>query len=462
MRYFDRREFLKGLLSLGAFVSLSFLLPSCLLKNQQESETATQVTPASSQVPPDSDPSVLAEEKTEIEKAESVAIKKQNPLVLLYSEEINEYRFGIYRLYRGTRFQTFMQFLQENYPEGDNYRILEAEPATDEDLLLLCSQEYIDFTKNYFKAANLGQTCTGNFSEFHSVENKTTISPGKVEEAARLIIGQAKMACDLVHEDKYEKVVSIGGGWHHAKPDYGEAYCVYNDVAFCAKYLMQKYSLERILILDTDAHAGNGTSDYFYDDPRVLLVDLHQDPETIYPNTGFADQIGSGEGKGFTINIPLPVGAGYDSFLLAFEEVVEPVVREFSPQIIIQNCGSDPYKGDRICELGLPLAGFTMIGEKVRKMSEVCNGKVINLINSGYNRKYLPYAWLALLTGLGGIEINPEQLDSFHEASGADFSIESETSVQNALIYARTVEMLGEVKMHHKAYWSSLRQGYSR
>jgi len=159
--------------------------------------------------------------------------------------------------------------------------------------------------------------------------------PGKLEEAARLVIGQAKLAADLVQSGQFNMVVSLGGGLHHARRGYGEGFCLYNDVAFCATYLLEEYNLERILILDTDAHAGNGTSEYFYSSPQVLFIDLHQDPRTLYPGTGFAPDTGIGEGKGFTVNVPMPVYAGNDSYRLVFDEIVGPLAEEFKPQIII-------------------------------------------------------------------------------------------------------------------------------
>ena len=92
---------------------------------------------------------------------------------------------------------------------------------------------------------------------------------------------------------------------HHARRSYGAGFCIYNDVALCARNLIQKYNLERILILDTDAHAGDGTCEIFYEDPRVLFMDLHQDPHTLYPGTGFAHEIGADNGKGYTANVPM-------------------------------------------------------------------------------------------------------------------------------------------------------------
>ncbi|MFC2024897.1 histone deacetylase family protein [Chloroflexota bacterium] len=366
-------------------------------------------------------------------------------LAILHRQELKEYDFGPGHPFRGNRYEVFPYFLQENLVEDDNYRIIAAEPATDEDLLLICRKEYINFTRDYYQAANAGLSYPGQFSRFHSGDNHPIGKPGKLEEAARLIVGQAKTACDLVQGGKFKKVVSIGGGMHHAHPAYGEGFCLYNDVAFCGSYLIQEHKLERILILDTDAHAGNGTSEYFYEEPRVLFIDLHQDPRSLYPGTGFAYQIGSGDGEGFTINIPMPVYAGYDSYELVFNSIVEPIAQEFNPQIIIRNGGSDPHFADGLTNLGLPIKGFRMIGEKVREMAEVCDGKVIDLIASGYNEEVLPYVWLALISGLGGIELRIEEPESISQRFETDVS------------FTETERVIEEVKRQLKEYWTCLR-----
>ncbi|MFC2052167.1 histone deacetylase family protein [Chloroflexota bacterium] len=366
-------------------------------------------------------------------------------IAILYRQKLKEYDFGPGHPFRGDRYQVFPRFLQEELPEDDNYRILKADGATDEDLLLLCQKNYIDFTREYYGAASAGLSYPGQFHQFHSMDNSPIGKPGKLEEAARLIVGQAKMACQLVQEDRFNKVVSIGGGMHHAHSAYGEGFCIYNDVAFCGLYLMQEYKLERILILDTDAHAGNGTSDYFYEEPGVLFIDLHQDPGTLYPGTGFIHQTGSGNGKGFNINIPMPLYAGHDSYRLALESIVEPVVREFKPQIIIRNGGSDPHFADGLTNLGLPVKGFRMIGEKVREIADICGGKAIDLIASGYNEKVLPYAWLALITGLEGIELSVEEPEPIPQKFSVDSSLDE------------TERMIEAVRSQLKDYWTCLR-----
>lgn len=175
-------------------------------------------------------------------------------------------------------------------------------------------------------------------------------------------------------------------------------------MAFCAKYLLEKYKLDRILILDTDAHCGNGTMEYFWQEPRVLFIDIHQDPRTLYPGTGFLEQIGEGRGSGFTINIPLAPFSGNISYRLIFEEIIEPLVKEFKPQIIIRNGGSDPHFSDPLTNLNLDCRGFKMIGEKVRKLAKICQDREIDLIASGYNLEILPLAWTSLISGILGLE----------------------------------------------------------
>ena len=366
-------------------------------------------------------------------------------IAILYREDLKEYDFGPGHSFRGDRYPMFHSFLREHLPEDDNYRIIEADPASDEDLLLICENDYITFTREYYKAANLGLDYPGPFYRYHSGDNTVIGRPGKLEEAARLVVGQAKTACDLVQGGRFAKAVCIGGGLHHAKPSYGEGFCLYNDVAFSARYLAREYKLQKILILDTDAHAGNGTSEYFYSDANVLLIDIHQDPSFLYPGTGFADQIGSGEGKGFNINVPMPVHAGYDSYKLVFEELVQPVVSEFGPRIIIRNGGSDPHFSDGLTNLGLPVEGFRMIGEKVREIAEICQDKSIDLIASGYNRDVLPYAWLALISGLAGWRTQVDEPQEIPQRFSQDFSL------------AETKMVIEEVKRHLREYWRCLR-----
>lgn len=363
-------------------------------------------------------------------------------VAILYREELREYDFGPGHPFRGDRYEVFPQFLRERVTEDDHYRFIKADRATDDDLLLICSQDYINFTRDYYRQAHLGNIDHVKFGLYQSMDNMPFETPGKLEEAARLIIGQARVGCDLLQKGTFKVAVSVGGGMHHAKPGFGEGFCLYNDVAFSARYLLNNHKLERIVILDTDAHAGNGTCEYFYDDPRVLFIDLHQDPHTLYPGTGVASEIGKDKGLGFTCNVPMPPNSGYDSYYRIFGEIVEPLIREFKPQVIIRNGGSDPHPDDGLTDLGLPVKGFQMIGEKVKALADdVCGGRELDLIASGYNKRVLPYAWLALVSGIAGWNIEVEEPEPATHKFYKDPA------------YAQTKAVEAEVKNNLRPYW---------
>lgn len=368
-------------------------------------------------------------------------------IILLYSNEVIEYDFGIGHPFRGSRYKIFFKFLEEKFKDKIDYEILKADPVSEEDLMLICSEEYIEYVKNFYELAHRGEInyLAALSSDFISIDNIPGENPGNIEKAARFILGQMKKACDLVQEGRLKKAISIGGGLHHAKPSFGEGFCIYNDIAFGAKYLIEKYSLKRILILDTDAHAGNGTMEYFYNDPRVLFIDIHQDPKTIYPGTGFLWQIGEGDGKGFTINCPLLPGACWDSYQYIFENIIFPVAEDFKPEIIIRYGGTDPYWNDSLTYLGLTIADFRKIGQYTSKLGDISDGKVIDAIASGYNEKAMGPGWLSLICGLIGIDIEIEEPEPIPENFKQD------------PVYESTKTMVRELKELLKEYWTSMK-----
>ncbi|MGD8546000.1 MAG: hypothetical protein PVH12_07480 [Candidatus Bathyarchaeota archaeon] len=325
---------------------------------------------------------------------------------IMFSEKLKKYDFGPGHPFRGDRFENFFAYFQQKIGQSERFQIIiNDEGASDDDLYLWHEEDYI----RTMQKASAGIT-PQNLHRFISPDNVNPLTrqfPCGIEEAARVVVKNSMMACELVEERNYEKAVSIGGGLHHARPRYGEGFCVYNDVVISAKHLIKKYNLKRILILDTDAHAGNGTSEAFYSDPRVLFIDIHQ--KYIYPGTGYLNEIGVGEGEGFTVNIPLPAYASDNAYKLIFDEIVYPLAKEFDPQFIIRNGGSDPHPSDEITQLGLTLKGFKQIGNAVRQIAEVCDGKEADLICSGYKPQVLTRAWLALILALADIEMELEE-----------------------------------------------------
>ncbi len=357
---------------------------------------------------------------------------------ILYSDELKNYDFGPGHPFRSDRFVSFLKLYKEKLGKNKHFELVKNnELASDEELEFWHTKDYIQA----MKAASSGITIP-NLYRFISQDNVNPISrefPNGIEKAARTVVKNSILALDFIQRKRSEKAVNIGGGLHHAKASYGEGFCVYNDVVIAARYAMKKYNLKRILILDTDAHAGNGTCEAFYSDPKVLFIDLHQ--AGIYPGTGFAREIGEGRGKGFTVNLPLAAGTGDKSYEVIFDEIVLPLAEEYRPEIIIRYGGSDPHPGDEITELGLTLEGFKMIGEKVRKISKLCDNRSLDLICSGYKPDLLSKVWLSLITSLSGVEIELE---------------EGEVAVENDKILTQTKDLIKKVKENLKPHWRSM------
>jgi acetoin utilization protein AcuC len=285
-------------------------------------------------------------------------IRGRTLISILYSEKLREFDFGLGHPFRGDRYRIFAEFIRRQLNEGRDFIFLQASEASDEDLSLIASSDYIRFTKEYYYRSSQGRVQDPDFWRYHTTDNYPRGKTGRIEEATRLIVGQAKLAADRIQQGEIQSIVSIGGGQHHAKPNRGEGFCLYNDVAFAGKYLVKKHQVKRVLILDTDAHAGTGTAEYFYTDPRVLLIDLHQDPRTLYPGTGFVNQIGKNAGEGYNVNVPLPPGTGDSTYLYALNEIFVPLAEEFKPEIIIANGGSDPHFADMLGDLSLTVKGL--------------------------------------------------------------------------------------------------------
>jgi acetoin utilization protein AcuC len=359
--------------------------------------------------------------------------------IIIYSDELKNYDFGEGHPFRSNRFERFLELFKGKFSKDKRFELKEnITLATDEELELWHSKDYIKTMQD----ASQGKDVT-NLFRFISGDNvnlSTKKLPQGIEKGARAVVKNTLLAIDYNQQKKTEKVVSIGGGLHHAMSDYGEGFCVYNDVVIAAKYAIEKYHLKRVLILDTDAHAGNGTCKAFYSNPKVLFVDTHQ--KGIYPGTGSIDEIGEGKGKGFTVNLPLEAGTGDKAYELIFDEIIFPLAREYKPQMIIRYGGSDPYFDDGLTSLGLTLDGFEMIGKKVRELSrELCENRSVDLLCSGYNLEALPKIWLTLVAAISGVKI--------------DFK-ESALDIRDRKI-TETKNLIEKVKGKLAPYWGSIK-----
>lgn len=363
---------------------------------------------------------------------------------IIYSDELKNYDFGPGHPFRSDRFTSFLKLYEEKVGKNKNFRLVKKdEGASDEELALWHGQEYIQA----IKAASSG-IAIPHLYRFISQDNVNPISgkfPQGIERAARIIVKNSMLALDFIEQKRSQKAVNIGGGLHHAKSNYGEGFCLYNDVVITARYAMKKYNLERILILDTDAHAGNGTCEAFYSDPHVLFIDLHQ--RGIYPGTGLIEEIGEGRGEGFTVNLPLAARTNDRSYQLIFDEIILPLAEEYRPEIVIRYGGSDPHPADEITQLGLSLEGFKMIGKKVRQISKLCGNKSIDLICSGYKVDILPKVWLSLITSLSGIDIELE---------------EPTPEIMSDNMLTETEDLIKKIRENLRPYWKSMKSKRSK
>ncbi len=212
----------------------------------------------------------------------------------------------------------------------------------------------------------------------------TPISAGSLD-AARLAAGGVLAACDAVISGRVQSAFcAVRPPGHHATANRGMGFCVFNNVAIAARYLRQQHGLERILIVDWDVHHGNGTYDIFKQDPHVFQFHLHQSP--LYPGTGRREEQGEGPGKGFTINNPLPAGAGLKEILPLFKEKLLPAMASFKPQFILISAGFDAHEADPLGGLKLTTADYARLTHLVCDLAERhAHGRVVAVLEGGYN-----------------------------------------------------------------------------
>jgi acetoin utilization deacetylase AcuC-like enzyme len=171
---------------------------------------------------------------------------------------------------------------------------------------------------------------------------------------------------------------------HHAETEKGMGFCLLNNVAIGARYAQQQLGLEKILIVDWDAHHGNGTEKIFYHDPSVLYFSTHQSP--LYPGTGFIKSSGEEKGIGYNVNVPVPRGTGDQAFNYIFSKLLVPIIEQYRPELIMISAGFDGYYLDPLAGLELTCTGFKQITNQLLEASEkVCQGRVVACLEGGYS-----------------------------------------------------------------------------
>lgn len=188
---------------------------------------------------------------------------------------------------------------------------------------------------------------------------------------------------------------------HHASAGRGMGFCIFNNIAIAARHLQRRCGIEHVAILDWDVHHGNGTQDIFYDDGTVFFASTHED--NIYPHTGAVDETGEGDGEGSTLNLPVPEGSGGGVILPLWERTIGDAVRDFKPDFILISAGFDAREGDPVGMLNLTDGDFSELTRMVCGWAdEFCGGRVVSLLEGGYNPDGLASAVAAHVGALAG------------------------------------------------------------
>jgi acetoin utilization deacetylase AcuC-like enzyme len=187
---------------------------------------------------------------------------------------------------------------------------------------------------------------------------------------------------------------------HHAVRDRAMGFCLFNNVAVAAQSAIDHHGLERVMIFDWDVHHGNGTNDIFWESSQVLFVSIHQSP--LYPGSGQISQIGGGEGRGYTVNLPVPPGTGDEPYISLVEEIVVPLGRSYKPQLILISAGYDAHLEDPLADCAVTDAGFEAMAAQMRDLAARLEVPLGCVLEGGYAVHALARSAAATMGALAG------------------------------------------------------------
>jgi acetoin utilization deacetylase AcuC-like enzyme len=266
---------------------------------------------------------------------------------------------------------------------------IQPEPSSIEDLLLVHSPEHISRIENVTKAGG-GWLDPDTATSSASYRVALYAAGGLIKAVKAVMDGEMDSAFALVRPPG-----------HHATQRKAMGFCLFNNIAIAAKYALNNCGIDRILIVDFDVHHGNGTQETFYCDPKVLYFSTHEYP--FYPGTGDIDETGAGEGKGTTINVPLPAWCGDEEYLNIFQQLLTPIAHRFQPQLILVSAGYDLHWADQLALMQVSVAGFAQMAAILNGLaSELCSGRLVFTLEGGYHTSALAYSIKAMLEVLLG------------------------------------------------------------
>jgi acetoin utilization protein AcuC len=314
--------------------------------------------------------------------SKEVVVKEAEKAVLVYNKEFGRHSYGPYHPLKVERLQLTMDLIKAyGLCTSADTPWIEAQKADERDLLRIHSQNYIDI----LKTANSGQAPPKAW-DYGLGSGDNPVFPG-VYDWSLMVTGATLESIRQVRENNRQIAFNIAGGLHHAMRSRASGFCYLNDPAIGIARMVADGL--RVVYLDIDVHHGDGVQDAFYHTDQVLTISLHQHGHTLFPGTGFPDEIGEGPGRGYAVNVPLAPGTGDDLYLWAFMEVVPPLVRAFDPDILMTQLGADALGTDPLAALDLTTDGFFELIREIKSW----NIKWVALGGGGYNIMNVARAW---------------------------------------------------------------------
>ena len=259
----------------------------------------------------------------------------------------------------------------DNFKKLDNKDLVWKKPSKFDQSLLKITHDtdYINFVEKSFPTQGLS-----------FLDGDTIVSPGS-KDATRDAVGSIISAIDGVQNKEFKNAFcAVRPPGHHAEKNKAMGFCIYNNVAVGAHYLIKNYKFKKIAIIDFDVHHGNGTQDIFYDNEKVLYISTHQFP--FYPGSGIENQKGKYNN---ILNIPLPAGTTSEEYLNAYEFVLKRL-KEFKPDFILLSAGFDAHKDDPLAQFQLESKDFYTLTKRTLELSRLfCDGKVVSILEGGYD-----------------------------------------------------------------------------
>ncbi len=277
----------------------------------------------------------------------------------------------------------------------DHFDRLSTTPASDEQILAAHSRAHLD----RLIAVAQGDRIT-------RLDQDTYALPQSLD-VARLAAGAVVSAVDAVLNGKADNALAIvRPPGHHATAEWQMGFCLLNNIAIAARHAQAQHNCGKVLIIDYDVHHGNGTQDIFYADPSVLFISIHQSP--FYPGTGALNETGTGAGTGYTLNVPIAGGHGDDSYARLFAEVVWPAAERFAPDLLLVSAGFDAHWVDPLAQMQLSLTGYDGLARECLRLAErLCGGKIVFVMEGGYDLQALAHGWRNIARALlGGDEVS--------------------------------------------------------